>query len=94
MKRIIAITAAVLFCTGLALAEEPKKTMELPAKSGNVTFEHQKHIDMKQTCTPCHATEAGGKIEGFGKEMAHDICKGCHVKGNAGPTKCAECHHK
>lgn len=94
MRMILAVTAAAILCTGLACAEEPKKTIELPAKPGNVSFEHQKHIDMKHTCTPCHASGQGGKIEGFGKEMAHDICKGCHVKGSAGPTKCGECHHK
>jgi len=94
MKQIIVIAAVVLFGAGGAMADEAQKTMVLPSKTGNVTFEHQKHIELKNSCAPCHASEQGGKIEGFGKEMAHDVCKGCHVQSKAGPTKCSECHHK
>lgn len=94
MKPTIVIAAIFLFFAHGALADEVKKTIVLPAKSGDVTFEHQMHIKLKNSCAPCHTSDKGGKIEGFGKEMAHDVCKGCHVKGNAGPTKCSECHHK
>jgi DnaJ-class molecular chaperone len=94
MKQLIIIVAMSLVCAGGAVAEEAQKTMVLPSKSGDVTFEHQKHIEMKNSCVPCHASGKGGKIEGFGKEMAHDICKGCHSSGSAGPTKCSGCHHK
>jgi len=45
-------------------------------------------------CTKCHATKAGGKIEGFNKEKAHALCQGCHKEAQKGPTKCAECHKK
>ncbi|MCM2359854.1 MAG: cytochrome c family protein, partial [Geobacteraceae bacterium] len=61
---------------------------------GDVTFNHKKHQDSLKDCKACHATEAGGKIEGFGKDIAHKTCKGCHEEKKAGPTKCGECHKK
>ena len=91
MKRIIAAAALTLFTAGIALAAGPE-TITLPAKMGDVTFPHAKHQALG--CTKCHATEAGGKIEGFGKEMAHKTCKGCHEENKKGPTKCGECHKK
>jgi Pyruvate/2-oxoacid:ferredoxin oxidoreductase delta subunit len=91
-KVIIAVAALSFIGAGMSFAEE--KTIVLPAKPGNVTFEHSTHKDVKNSCMACHTTAEGGKIEGFGKEKAHDVCKGCHVQGNAGPTKCAECHKK
>jgi len=95
MKFIVLFAAIALMSAGVALADEPAKTMTLPsAKQGNVTFEHEKHMKMKDSCAPCHATSAGGKIEGFGKDMAHQVCKGCHTDQKAGPTGCKDCHHK
>jgi hypothetical protein len=93
MKRIIAAAALTLFTAGLALAAGPE-TITLPAKMGNVTFPHAKHQEMLKDCTKCHATAAGGKIEGFGKDMAHNTCKKCHADMGKGPTKCSECHKK
>ncbi len=93
MKRIIMLLAVTSFAlAGGAFAEE--KTIVLPAKPGNVTFEHKKHEGVKNACLACHNSEQGGKIEGFGKEKAHDICRGCHEQTKMGPTKCAECHKK
>lgn len=69
-------------------------TIELPASNGKVTFQHQKHQEALKSCTKCHANEAGGKIEGFGKEMAHKTCKGCHSETGKGPTSCKDCHKK
>jgi hypothetical protein len=49
-------------------------------------------------CTQCHATEAGGAIEGFNKtvnkDKAHATCQDCHKKQGKGPQKCADCHKK
>jgi len=93
MKRtIIALAMVSLVFAWAAFGEE--KTIVLPAKPGNVTFEHSKHKDVKNACLACHTSEQGGKIEGFGKEKAHDICRGCHEQSHAGPTKCADCHKK
>ncbi|KAF0221443.1 MAG: hypothetical protein FD174_581 [Geobacteraceae bacterium] len=92
MRRIIAMTALTLFVTGVALAEE---TMVLPGKqAGDVPFTHQKHTEALKSCQPCHSSESGGKIEGFGKESAHKLCKDCHVQKEAGPTTCSGCHKK
>ena len=57
-----------------------------------VKFDHKAHQELLKDCTKCHSTAAGGKIEGFGKEMAHNTCKGCHTEGKKGPTACKECH--
>ncbi len=92
MKRIIAAAALTLFTAGLALAAAGPETLTFPAKMGTVTFPHAKHQSLG--CTKCHATDKGGKIEGFGKDWAHKTCKGCHEEMKKGPTKCSECHKK
>jgi predicted CXXCH cytochrome family protein len=50
------------------------------------------HQVMLKDCTKCHASAAGGKIEGFGKDWAHKTCKGCHSEMGKGPTSCKDCH--
>lgn len=94
MKYIMLFVAIAVMSAGIALAEEPAKVMVLPSKLGDVTFEHQKHMKMKEACTPCHTGATQGKIEGFGKDMAHQVCKGCHSDQKSGPTSCKDCHHK
>jgi cytochrome c553 len=89
MKRIIAAAALTIFTAGIAMAAD---TMTFPAKMGDVSFNHKAH--QAQGCTKCHATEAGGKIDGFGKDWAHKTCKGCHTELAKGPTKCGDCHKK
>ncbi len=93
MKRIIAAVALTLFTAGIAMAAGPE-TITLPAKMGDVTFPHAKHQEMLKDCKKCHATDAGGKIEGFGKDIAHNTCKKCHTDMGKGPTKCGDCHVK
>lgn len=90
MKKIIAAVALTIFAAGAALAAD---TITLPAKNGNVTFNHKMHQDTLKDCKICHE-KGPGKIEGFGKELAHKTCKGCHEEKKAGPTKCGECHKK
>ncbi|HJV33937.1 cytochrome c7 [Geomonas sp.] len=91
MKKIIVLTAAALALTsGVVFAAD---TITLPAKNGNVTFNHKKHQEQLKDCKICHE-KGPGKIEGFGKDMAHKTCKGCHADKGAGPTKCSECHKK
>lgn len=66
----------------------------LNARNGNVFFTHQKHQDrLQQECSKCHASSTG-RISGFGKDMAHKLCKGCHEAKKSGPTKCSQCHKK
>ena len=90
MKKIaIAMIAAIAFA-GTAFAAD---VIDLPAKNGNISFPHKKHQDALKDCKVCHE-KAPGKIEGFGKDAAHKLCKGCHETKKAGPTKCGECHKK
>ena len=93
-KYIVGLFAAFALATS-AYAAAPTGPVVLKAKNGDVTFEHAKHA--KLDCTKCHATAAGGKIEGFGKETAHDkLCVVCHKTDPNGkaPTKCNDCHKK
>ncbi len=96
-KTFAALFAAVaLAVASNAVAAAPTGPITLPAKPGNVTFQHSKHASVK--CTTCHATEAGGAIEGFNKtvnkDKAHATCQECHKKEGKGPQKCADCHKK
>ncbi len=90
------VAVAVAFASSAVAAEPPAGPITLPAKPGNVTFNHKAHANVK--CTVCHATEAGGPIEGFNKtvnkEKAHATCQGCHKTEKKGPQKCADCHKK
>ena len=72
--------------------EEIPETITLEAKNGNVTLPHQDHAKQME-CTTCHEGTPG-EIPGFGKDIAHSLCKGCHQEKGAGPTKCNECHKK
>ncbi len=90
MKKIFVAMALTLICAVAAMAAD---TISLPAKNGNVTFNHKKHQEMLKDCKTCHE-KGPGKIEGFGKDIAHKLCKGCHEVKKAGPTKCGECHKK
>jgi hypothetical protein len=94
MKTLVA--AFVLAFAVTASAAAPAAPVTLPAKPGNVTFNHAKHASLK--CTQCHADEKGGAIEGFNKtvnkDKAHAACVDCHKKEAKGPQKCADCHKK
>lgn len=90
MKKFIAAAALVMFAAGTSMAAD---TITLPAKNGNVSFDHKKHQESLKDCKICHE-KAPGKIEGFNKDAAHKLCKGCHEEKKAGPTKCGECHKK
>jgi opacity protein-like surface antigen len=91
-KYLAALFVAVAVAFSASAADAPKDTIQLPAKNGNVAFDHSKHAAVK--CDVCHTTAAGGKIEGFGKEKAHATCVECHKKEAKGPAKCADCHKK
>jgi predicted CXXCH cytochrome family protein len=88
------LTAAVaaLLVSGVAIAADaPAAAITLPAKNGNVSFEHKTHKAVK--CEKCHADAKGGKME-LGKDKAHALCVECHKAEAKGPTKCTDCHKK
>ncbi len=97
-KTFAALFAAVAVAfAGVAVAATPPAgPITLPAKPGNVTFDHSKHKAAK--CTVCHASDEGGPIQGFNKtvnkDTAHGKCHECHKKEGKGPQKCADCHKK
>ena len=96
-KTFAALFAAVaLAFASNAVAAPPAAPITLPAKPGNVTFDHAKHSALK--CTQCHADDKGGAIPGFNKtvakDKAHATCQECHKKEGKGPQKCADCHKK
>jgi hypothetical protein len=99
-KTFAAIFAAVAlsFASSAVAATPPAGPITLPAKPGNVTFNHSKHAGAGLKCTTCHASDAGGAIEGFNKtvnkDKAHATCHECHKKEGKGPQKCADCHKK
>ena len=110
MKRIIVTLFALTTFAGTAFAaENGPETISLSAPTAfggtTVTFHHRQHQErVKQECTKCHATLAGGKIEELHKakpanmDWAHKTCRGCHtvgIDGKKGPTtNCKECHKK
>lgn len=91
MKWIIPL----IFC--LPAVSAAAQNPEVIKFKNNVVFPHQAHQKyFKSDCRQCHrkAGEQPGKIEGFGKDAAHRLCKTCHAIKNAGPVACRDCHKK
>jgi cytochrome c553 len=86
---IYAVAAAIIGASGAMAAD----IITMEAKNGNVAFDHKKHQEALKDCKACHE-KGPGKIEGFGKDLAHKTCKGCHEEKKQGPTKCGDCHKK
>jgi cytochrome c553 len=91
VKKILSTLLAVAFVAvaSSALAAPPTE-VDLPAKPGNVHFDHKAH--QAKGCKKCH----GDKVEKItlDKDSAHKLCVECHKAEAKGPTKCAECHKK
>ena len=95
MKKIVALIAALTFVGSVSAMAAGPESITLNAKNGNVTFPHKKHQeDLKIACKECHGDKPGVKIEGFGKDKAHALCKECHAKKNPDAAKCGYCHKK
>jgi len=85
MKKIIVVLSLVAFA-GSAFAADV-----IEMKRG-VKFDHKAHQGKITDCKTCHE-KGPGKIEGFGKDLAHGkSCKGCHVEMKKGPVGCKDCH--
>jgi len=92
MKALLTMAVAAMLLVGSASAAAPTKPSVLQAKSGAVTYNHNKHAALK--CESCHADAKGGKIAGLDKDKGHKMCQECHKKEGKGPQKCADCHKK
>jgi hypothetical protein len=96
VKKILVAVVAVAFAA-IANAAPPPAEVVLPAKPGNVTFNHKAH--QGQGCKKCHGEGAPGKIE-LNKDKAHALCSDCHKEKGKGPADakdakgCAACHKK
>ncbi|MDO3377394.1 cytochrome c3 family protein [Geoalkalibacter halelectricus] len=90
MKKFAAIVLVVLFAAATGIAAQEIYTYE--ARNGNVTFDHQKHIEYEGgTCVACHGEGEPGPIA-IDRDSAHGAsCKDCHDQ-KGGPTRCGECH--
>ena len=87
MKKIAVSLLALVAFAGTAFAADV-----IEMKKG-VKFNHKAHQTTVGDCTKCHAKKEGGKIEGFGKDLANAKgCKGCHTDMKKGPTACKDCH--
>ncbi|MEI7703364.1 MAG: cytochrome c3 family protein [Deltaproteobacteria bacterium] len=96
MKKILSAVIAVAFISiaSSAIAAPPPASVVLPAKTGNVTFNHKAH--QGQGCKKCHGEGAPGKIE-LNKDKAHALCVDCHKEKAKGPQDaktCNVCHKK
>lgn len=73
-----------------ATVEQPGVQMPAMLKfKKNVSFNHTLHSE-SVACIKCHKDKPG-KITNFGKDFAHETCKGCH-KENGQSTSCSSCH--
>lgn len=94
MNKILVAVVAAFALAGTAFADAGPASLTFDTKNGKVTFPHKAHQDKLKDCKTCHATDKGGKIDGWSKDKAHGLCKKCHETEKKGPTKCAECHVK
>jgi cytochrome c553 len=87
-KMIVAVLAVAVFAVPAFAADV------IEMKKG-VSFNHKAHGEALKDCTKCHEKADGGKIAGFGKDLAHKkVCKDCHTEMKKGPTNCKGCHTK
>lgn len=84
--------AAVLLASATAALAAPPAVVKLPAKNGDVTFDHKAH--QSQGCKKCH--EGPPKKMALTKDSAHKLCTTCHAEKAKGPAAkdCSGCHKK
>lgn len=99
-KAILLIVLLFMFgALSIAFAAVPKdlgpKIINLKMGVMVLPFEHRKHQkDVNNECFQCHPKKTGGKIDNWGKEMAHSLCISCHDLEEKGPIECKQCHAK
>ena len=94
MKKLIAVLAAfALLAAAVYAFAAAADVYTYEARNGNVTFEHQGHVDAlgADSCAKCHA-DGPGPID-VTKDWAHETCTGCH-KDMGAPARCNDCHKR
>ena len=104
MKKLLILLVAVALVSVAAMSvvadDKGPAEIKLPAKMGEVTFNHAAHQGRVADCATCHHQGAGTACRSChgvkadapkAKDAFHTRCKGCHKEQN-GPTKCKQCH--
>ena len=91
-KTFAAFFLAFAVVTAAAAADMPTKPVTLPNKNGAITFNHDKHKDVK--CETCHGDAKGESKIKPSKEWGHKTCQECHKANKAKGAKidCKSCH--
>lgn len=81
------------FSSGTSLFSSSESGSDVITTEKGVSFKHKAHAEALKDCKKCHEKAEGGKIDGFGKDLAHKkACKDCHIEMRKGPTNCRGCH--
>ena len=101
MKRLalLLFSGLLISCTSsIAATEVPqnrgREFVEFKPGIMILPFNHWKHQAFAHNdCFSCHKTKIG-KVDDWGKKVAHKTCIPCHELENKGPAKCGECHNQ
>jgi ribosomal protein L40E len=87
----------------IAIASETSERLQIKGGfMGGVTFSHDLHNNIVNSCQKCHAVfpQKLGAIQELKdnktlrkKHVMKQVCISCHKSENSGPTMCYRCHH-
>lgn len=98
IRRSLIFCGIMMMFASAGFAGEGPEILTFPASKGDVDFTHWQHqVNLKDDCSMCHPNDPG-KIPDMGRDWAHRVCQGCHIKtavgAKKGPTLCYGCHNK
>lgn len=100
MKLLSVLLVSFLATVGIPAAIIAAENIQNPGpeiikfKMGDLylPFQHWKHQKLQDSkCYYCHNTQQW-KIEGWDKDVAHQMCISCHERNEKAPASCKECH--
>ena len=102
--QLLAVSAALLFSIGNAVAVPPGKTVEFASPMGKVSFDGKVHADKGFKCADCHSKpklfemKKGGDKISMAAMNDGKFCASCHDGKKAfsvkAPADCVKCHKK